>query len=171
MDFLLTPNGDLAFTESHRENKKLKINFYKTKSRALKVDFEMDTYLTYNPPKDSLTITFDINHIKNDKKAMMVKDDAYKIQQILMRIKTSLGELPERQEIGSKIETVMHKNLHSSSTISKVEQVVGDAIRGLVSNCTIIAKPYVKKESEYKQIMNVMIYQDEELLLTYEMEG
>lgn len=171
IDFLITPSGDLAFTEIEKENQTLEISFYKTKTQALKISFEMDTYLTNTPKKDSLVVYFDLLSIKNNKRAMLVEDDAYKMQQIFMRIKTSLGELPERPEVGSKIETVMHQNIHDKAVQSKVERIVGDAIKDIVYNHSVKAIPTVIKDNDYKQVMNVMIYEDDDLLLTYEMEG
>ena len=117
----------------------------------------MDTYLTDTPKKDSLAIYFDLTNRKNNKRAMLVEDDAYKMQQIFMRIKTSLGELPERPEIGSKIETIMHQNIHDKAAQSKVERIVGDAIKDIIYNYSVKAIPKVIKDNDYRQVMNVMI--------------
>ena len=34
IDFLITPSGDLAFTEIEKENQTLEISFYKTKTQC-----------------------------------------------------------------------------------------------------------------------------------------
>lgn len=171
MDFLITPSGDLAFSEVTKETQRLEISFYNSKTKAVRINFDIDTYSYDMPKKDTLVINFDIRKIKNNKRAMMVSDDAYLMQQILMRLKTNLGELPERLEIGSKIETVMHKNLQEKSTQKQVEQIVSNAIKDLLYNYSVKAVPIIQKDNDYRQIMNVMIYENNELIFTYEMEG
>lgn len=171
IDFLITPSGDLAFVENQKENKKLEIMFYNTKAKALKIDFDMETYSQKSPTKDCLTVNFEMIHTKNNKKAMLVEDDAYTAQQVLMRIKTSLGELSERPEIGSTIETVMHKNLNDKLTQSEVEKIIGDAIKDVLYNYSVKAIPEIQKENGYKQVMKILIYEDNEFIVSYEMEG
>lgn len=171
MDLLITPSGDLSFTEIENKNNKLIINFYKGTGRALKVDFDVQGDFQEQPPKDALIISFDISHKLNNKRASIVKDDAHKMQQILIRLKTSLGELPDRTSIGSTLETVKHKNLNDSQVKAQVESIVSKAINDILSDFKVIATPEINKENGYKQIMNIKIYENNELLTTYKMEG
>ena len=170
MDFLITPSGDLSFSEVKNESKRLTVNFYQGKDRSLRVNFDIETYEELLPQKNTLTITFDVYDIKENKRVLLVKDDAYISQQILMRLKTSLGELPLRQEIGSMMETVMHKDLMDSAIHRKVEKIVSEAIRDLIDDYSVKAIPSVSKIDGYNQCIKVYIYKDNSLLISYEME-
>lgn len=170
MDFLITPSGDLLFSEEKNESKRLKIDFYQSKNKALKINFDIETYGETLPQKDTLIVTFDVPEIKENKRVPIVKDEAYISQQVIMRLKTSLGELPLRQEIGSMIETVMHKNLMDSAIHNKVENIVGEAISGLIDGYSVKAVPTVSKNNGYNQTIKVYIYKDNSLLTSYEME-
>ena len=76
-------------------------------------------------------INFKLTKLENDKRAMLVKDNAFLIQQIYMRLKTSLGELPLRNEIGSTIEKIKHKNLNDEKTKNDTEEIVKNAIKDI----------------------------------------
>lgn len=171
MDLLITPSGDLFFTEIDKESSRLLITFYKSINNALKVDFDVQGNSKNQSSEGSLMVSFDISHKLRNKRAAIVKDDAYKIQQIYIRLKTSLGELAYRTSIGSTLETVKHKNLNDSQIKSQVESIVAKAINDVLTNFTVEAAPEINKENGYKQIMNIKIYENNELLTTYQMEG
>lgn len=169
-DFLITPEGDLVFSESNNDSKRLVINFYKSKVKALKISFDMEGYGKLKPNKNSLTIDFDILEIKNNKRVELIQDDAYLMQQILMRLKTSLGELPLRQEIGSMIETVMHKEITDKALHKKIEKIVSNTIKDLISDCAVKVIPKIEKSDRYNQCIEIYIYKDNSLLLNYGLE-
>ena len=172
IDLLLTPSGDLSFIEEQHQNKQLKIDFYKSKNKALRVTFFVEGSGEANKPSaKSLAIHFNILTKKANKKALLVTDNKYLTQQVTIRLQTALGELPQRTDIGSRLETVRHKNLNSLDTISSVEQIVSEAIKDILDDYTVKATPKITKENGYKQIMNVDIYKSKELLLNYELEG
>ena len=171
MDLLITPSGDLAFTEINSKNNRLVINFYKSIGNALKIDFDIQGNHQEQPQKDTFVIRFNISHKLKNKRAELVKDDAYKMQQILIRLKTSLGELPDRLSIGSTLETVRHKNLNDEHVRLKVESIASKAINDILSDFKVVAKPEINKDNGYKQIMNIKIYENNDLLTTYAMEG
>lgn len=169
-DFLLSPNGDIMFSEVNSESNRLILNFYKCNTKVLKIDFDMEGYGDELPNNNTLTITFDVNAIKYNKRADLVKSDAYLMQQILMRLKTSLGELPMREEIGSMVETVMHKDIRDQAIHSKLEKIIGDAISDLMVDYSVKVVPKVDKSNGYDQCINAYIYKDDYLLLRYGLE-
>lgn len=171
MDLLITPSGDLLFTEVNDENRKLVITFYKSMGKALKINFNVQGDFKEQPSDNTLIISFDVSHKLKNKRASIVKDDAYKMQQIFIRLKTSLGELTNRTSIGSTLETVKHKNLNDSQIKSQIESIVSKAINDILTDFIVEATPEINKENGYKQIMNIKIYEDNELLTTYRMEG
>ena len=170
-DFFITKNGDLTFEQNNNKKNKLKIMFYKTKSNALKIDIKVDSYESIKRNKNSLKINFKLTKLENDKRAMLVKDNAFLIQQIYMRLKTSLGELPLRNEIGSTIEKIKHKNLNDEKTKNDTEEIVKNAIKDILYEYSIKAIPKIINDgTDYKQIMKVMIYESNDLLFVYETE-
>ena len=42
-DFFITKSGDLAFEHNNNKKNKLKIMFYNTKTKALKIDIKIDS--------------------------------------------------------------------------------------------------------------------------------
>ena len=170
-DFMITSSGDLVFTESSKENKKLEISFYVSQTNTLKINFEVDTYQDEIPRNNSLQINFSYDDLAYNKKAMMVSNDACKMQQIMMRLKTSLGELAERPEIGSMVETVMHQNIKDKAVQSKIIQVIGEALSDILSNYSIKVIPHIDRTNGYNQVIKVLIYENNELVLVYDLEG
>jgi phage baseplate assembly protein W len=169
-DFLLTPSGDVCFTEVDTDENKLTINFFKSPSPVLKINFNTENTGSNNIKNNTLIIKFDVYKTKYNKKIELVKSNAYVIQQIIIRLKTVLGELSLRSDAGSLLETVMHKDLNDVKVKSQVEKIVANAISDLLDDCTVSATPIVKYDNGYKQIMNIQIYNYGDLLLTYETE-
>lgn len=170
IDFLLTSTGDITFSESDNESNRLTINFYKSNAKTLKISFDIEGYGDLEPEKNTLKITFHVQNLKNNKRADLIKGDAYLMQQILMRLKTSLGELSMRQEIGSMIEAVMHKDIRDKVVHSKLEKIIADAIKDLLGDFAVKVVPKIDKSNGYDQCINAYIYKDDYLLLTYGLE-
>lgn len=169
-DFLISSTGDLVFSDTKRGEEKLTISFYKSNTAPLKVNMEFYNRDEIESAEGSFTIYFDFNKIEENKRVPLAKKDSYIIQQIQMRLMTSLGELKNRSEIGSIMETVMHKNINDRKVQEKVKSIVADAISDLVEDCTIKTVPFISTDNGYKQCLKVYIYRDNNLLTTYEME-
>lgn len=170
VDLLLTATGDVAFIETKEEKSRLKLTFFKTSGKAVKINFYTENIEEPKASNNGLTIKFNIENIKNNKRILTVKNDAYRVQQIKMRIKTSLGELPERTNIGSTLETVIHKRLYDSDVISKTKSIITEALTDIIEDLYIEAEPIIKKVDSYEQLMRIYIYSGNNLLLTYETE-
>lgn len=170
VDFLLTPTGDLVFTEIEEEKTRLKLSFFKSAGKALKINFNVEDseYPTRN--NNTLVINFNLENIKNNKRILTVKDNAYLMQQIIIRFKTSLGELPLRSTYGSLLETTMHKNLHDIETRKDIEKKATDAIADLLDDFYVKATPIINRVNGYNQTMCLTVYENDEEILRYEME-
>lgn len=166
MDFQLTPNGDISFCESNIKNES-KIFFYKTKTKVLRINFNINRLVKVQRNVNSLLISFNYEPIKNNKKINIVTDEAYLMQQILIRIKTSLGELPSRGNIGSEIETIIHKDLNDSKTIEKLKQIVSESIKDILDDYKITAKAKISYEDGYSQNVIIKIIKENETFFTY----
>lgn len=170
-DFLITPSGDLVFSEANNDEKRLTIKFYKSNTKVLKIGFDTEEYATLKANENALTIKFDILEVKNNKRANLIQDEAYIMQQILIRLRTSLGELPLRQEIGSMLETVMHKDLDDKSVHNKIKNIISDSISDLLYDYSIEIVSEVEKSDRYHQRIKAYIYKEDSLFMSYGLEG
>lgn len=169
-DLLLTSNGDISFKSINDYNNTLKISFFKSKIKGLKIDFYIEKAPQPIRSKNSLMISFNYNTIKNNKIAMEVNKEAALIQLLSIKLKTSLGELPERKNIGSKLETIIHEDLYDKAVIKNVENIIYNCIRDLIEEPQIIIEPKIIKTNGYEQILNIKILDDNKLLYSYETE-
>lgn len=169
-DFMITPYGDLMFTETNTESRSLCISFYKSNSSVLRISFDTYSYEEIQPSNNALTISFDLNEIKNNKRVSIVSDETCLVQQILMRLQTSLGELSLRSDIGSRLEVVMHQNIMDKKVQDNIKKLVLESIKDLLSDPVIKVTPLIDKSDGYEQCVSLKIYQDGSLLLNYEME-
>lgn len=166
MDFQLTSNGDISFCESNIDNGS-KIFFYKTKTKVLKINFNINRSMNVQRDTNSLLISFNYEPIKNNKRINIIKDEAFLIQQIMIRIKTSLGELPYRQDVGSKIETIIHKDISDSKNIETIRQIVSDAIKDIIDDYKVTAKASVSYDNGYSQCVIIKIIKENTAIFTY----
>lgn len=170
MDFLITPSGDLAFMEEDNSLNKLCVTFYKSSIHPLRITFGVEVCEPKEAGENALTVMFNVEEIKNNKRVPIASDKVFTTQQILMRLKTSLGELANRTTIGSTIEKIMHKDISDSKVQESFKKIVSSAIEDLLTEHTIKVRPVVKKDNGYKQCMEIYIYEGNTLLTSQEME-
>lgn len=168
-DFMLDNNGDILFLQNDAENNKFKINFYKTNFKVLNIKFDIDNCYT-EEENHMFLVKFNLENKKNNKKILEVTDRNYVIQKILINLKTSLGQLPKRTEIGSTLELFYHKNIYDETVHKELEKVIAQAIGNLIDNYSIDIKPYVNTTNGYTPMINIYVYSNNELYFKYEME-
>lgn len=170
VDFMLSPKGDILFTESNKLKSQTEISFFISKGKPLKIDFHIHEYPNNETKEGQVLVTFNLMDKKYDKHALLANDDVSLIQQIIIRVRTTLGELKHRDTIGSEIETVMHKHLNEQSTEKLLSSVIRNALVDLITDVDVIVEPVVKKGIGYKQYMKAYIFRGNNILTTYEME-
>ena len=134
----------------------------KTASYALKSKIKNEEHM--------MNITFNLNKIKYNKKIFSVSDKDYIIQQIKIRLRTSLGELPLRKTFGSTLETQMHKDIQDKIVQKNIENIVSSIVSEFLKNYSIKVIPYIDRNNGYYQTFKINIYSNNSLILEYEME-
>lgn len=160
-DFAITPNGDLIFTSNVVNKERTNIEFYLTQTKALRIDFNTSHIENDDFVDNRLTINFNTVTRHNDKRTKIISDNEYLEQQVLISLKTPLGEMPNRKNIGSELESSMHKDMYDTKVLNQIETKVFKAINGKIENCIIKAFPGIEKDHTYKQVVNVKIYSDD----------
>lgn len=168
VDFLISQSGDLVFEKSATSQNRLEISFYKSNAKTLIISFETETHEVCTPSDQAMTVHIGIADIEYNKNATMVAGYAFLKQQINMRLKTSLGELSERPNIGSKLETIMHSEISDIAIQNKIKAIVSESISDLLSDFTVQVVPKVRKSNnKYEQCMMVYIYTNDSLITSY----
>lgn len=156
-DLFLTPRGDLSIENISDSKQRLEINFFTSKSNALRLNFFIEGTNEKKSSKDSLSIRFEINKPKEDKELRIISGDLAMEQAIKIRLLTALGSLRGNQEIGSKIETVIHKLIDKDSTLKELEKCIKQAISDIIDNPTIEVKIADSKYLDYSNTLSVTI--------------
>lgn len=167
IDFALTEKGDLIL-EKQSSFSKFKMDFRIAAYPVFTVKFFQVPY-QYVVHDNNLKITFDTEaHSKVTKhRAAFVKDKEALIQQIKIRLRTQLTELPTRQTIGSQLQLMKHERLNSATNLSRIKTMTVAAINNIVSNLEVIVKAEETTGSFYCQNVNIYIYSDGVLLCNF----
>lgn len=168
-DFEISKNGDLLFQKIETENTSLRLKFTLTRTNALKIGFDLEEFELQTPSENALKISFDIKRKTANEAACIVRGRDADAQLISIKLRTVLGELPQRKEIGSKLASLMHKEINET-TLRLVEDYVKECISDIVQNPTVTATPYISYNNGYSQTVKVEIHDDTDNLLTYILE-
>ena len=99
----------------------------------------------------------------------MLKEEEALSQLLLMKLKTTLGELPLRPEFGSKISLLKHKDINNSN-LRLLEEYIADCISDIVSEPTVKATAYIDYRNGYNQTVQVRVYDKNKNILSYILE-
>ena len=165
-DFMITENGDISFVENDIENKRFNLKFYLSNFNTMNIKFNIERTSKIKNEKHMMNI----NKIKYNKKIFSVSDKDYIIQQIKIRLRTSLGELPLRKTFGSTLETQMHKDIQDKTVQKNIENIVSSIVSEFLKNYSIKVIPYIDRNNGYYQTFKINIYSNNSLILEYEME-
>lgn len=168
-DFMIDNNGDISFLENNNNNSRLRINFYKSNYKSIAIKFDVDNDYVQED-NHMFTLKFNLSNKKYNKNLLEVTNRNYIIQRIIINLKTSLGQLPNRTDVGSRLETIYHKNIYDITVHKELEKIVSAAIGDLIDNYSIDIKPYINKDNGYTPMIKIYVYSSNELYFYYEME-
>lgn len=89
------------------------------------------------------------------------------IQQVKIRLRTELSQLPLRTEVGSRLQTMKHKRLGSAANLAEIEKITLEAIEGIVARPRVVAKAEKSDGPFYCQNTNVYIFSEDALLYQF----
>lgn len=156
-DLFLTPRGDLSVENISDSKQRLNINFITSKSNALRINFFVEDTFERNRSETSLLINFDIEKVKNDKELRVISGDLAVEQAIKIRLFTALGSLRSNEDIGSKIESVIHEFVDKESTLENLKKYIKQAISDLVKDPIIRVNKIESKYVDYSNGFTITI--------------
>lgn len=168
IDFAITPNGDLILEEQHQPEG-LKISFRIAERKGLNIKFHIAEQKPFKPKDESaFKLSFMVEQkTKTAHKAKLVKDIEMKIQRIRIALMTERGELPERENVGSRLHLIRHENLYDRENLKIIEELVAEAIADILPEARIIAKPERGRGVFYAQNINIYIYNQGTLIFKF----
>ena len=168
-DFAISKTGDLIFKSNDITSNSLKISFSLSNTKAMKVSFDMIEFEPVPVSKNALKVYFDLVKKTADKSATILKEEAALSQLLTLKLRTSLGELPLRQEFGSKISLLRHKEINYAN-LNLLENYIKSCISDIVRNPTVKASPYIDYSNGYNQTVIIRIYDNNKNVLDYILE-
>lgn len=171
IDFKLNDTGDLLFMEKPDSLQPQKISFNLSKTKTQKITFNIyDAEEISHNSNRYLKVQFFINKSKPKIIAVTCNDKDEKIQLISLKLKTCLGDLPQRIDFGSKLSLYKHENINSKS-LKSLETYLKSILDNDIDALSIQVNPIIDYENGYKQTVQIDIFSNEELLLNYKIEG
>lgn len=172
VDLSLTESGDIYFSEV-LQNSTLNFNFdlcfSDIKNNSLNMSFDYFSDLPELLSPNGLTIKFENKNKPNKYKVNCISNNDVLKARLKYAIKTSLGNLKDDLNFGSKMELSMHNNINNKNVLSTIESTVAQAISNIIINPRIEATPYsMTGISEYKQGVSIKIYDYNTHVLTYD---
>lgn len=159
-DFKISKTGDLLFKENDINSNKLKVNFILSNTNALKVSFNfIDCFNSNSLNNNTLKIKFNLIETKANKSAIVLNNDEAINQLLLLKLKTTLTELPLRQNFGSKLSLLKHKEVNQSN-LKLLEEYVSECISDIISDFTVKADFYIDYSTGYNQTVKISVYKN-----------
>lgn len=169
-DLMLTKTGDLMFVSEVRAQNFIRLSFCISDTNACKLDFFIEDSQPIKQSPTQIKLNFELDDKKKTYTSKVVNKKDFSKQACMFRLKTQLGELKTRKSIGSKLEEVKHKFLFSDDTKARVEAIAKEAIKDIYPNAIVTAEPVAKHFSTgYKQLMLIKVYDEDIIILEYEL--
>lgn len=170
VDLSINETGDLLFMEKPDSLQPQKISFSLSHSKAQKISINFyDVETVKHNSNNYLKIEFFIDKSKPNIIASTCVDEESLRQLIALKIKTCLGELPERSDFGSKLTLFRHESI-TDSILKSLEKYLEAILANDILAVSVQATPEVDYNNGYKQSININIFSNEKLLLDYKLE-
>lgn len=168
-DLYINEYGDIEFEDFDTNKNTLKISFFKSKNKALKVSFDNLSFSDYRRSANCINVSFYTSNKNGIQKPKEVSDRDYLIQQINMSLKTTIGELPLRKDIGSTLEVMNHIDISDNKNILDIKKVLYNSIKRLLPNCEIDINVLSSNNNNYYPVLEARIKEDTNVF-SYELE-
>lgn len=169
VDFQLDRSGDLLFIQQDKQNSSIKLSFTLSQTNATKISFDLSNFKKIEPSENALKISLDIEKNIANKAVSIINEDEAKKQLLILKLNTTLGELPLRKDFGSKISLMKHKEINPTN-LSALESYVAESISDIIPNPIVNASPYISYDNGYNQTVIISIYSKNKRLLNYIIE-
>lgn len=168
-DFKVSKTGDLIFKENDITSNKVKVSFVLSKTSTCKICFDFNECEQAKPSNNALKIQFNLVEKTANKSVLMLNQEDALGQLLFLKLKTTIGELPQRQEFGSKISLMRHKDINNSN-LKQLEDYITECISDIVSDPTVKATSHIDYSNGYNQTVKIRIYNKNKNILNYILE-
>lgn len=163
-DLEISSTGDLVLSKRDISSNKLKLSFFHAYSKAIKLQFNLENFSTHN--FDGINLSFNLKS-KNYVAACNIVEDLELVKQtILLKLKTIIGELPNRQDFGSNLIYFKHKQV-SDTLLTKLKIMIQQELSTIIQNPIINISTFCKSNGKYKEGLSISIYSEDEHILDY----
>lgn len=168
IDLAINRKGDLIFTTVEKKVSPLTISFLQCEQSGMKISFKIIDNPRLKREESSLKISFNVEDKKDSLSALTIKENKAKVQNLEIRLRTELGELANRPQIGSLLKKYKHENLHSEKVLADIQAAVVEAITHLIPYPEVRVKPIIYKTERYKQTVQINIFENGYLIFKYD---
>lgn len=163
IDFKLTKNGDIDIAAAY-QFPIFNIKFFIKEYPCLLMNFDTKV-LKVMPRNNRFKIDFKTNIKKTDSNVstVSIRDKAELAQQIIIRLKTELGEFTYIPTLGSELVLERHNDINSELSIEQIKQYVKNAIADVELSNYEVNVERVDDESRYIYETLKIIIDSEEL--------
>lgn len=156
-DLYLTPRGDLSIENISNSSNRLELDFITSKSNALVINFFLeDSYYKY-ASETALNISFELNKPEFNKELRLISGDEYIEQAIKIRLASALNSIAGNEDIGSRIETIIHNYIDSPNTVKELEKLIKEAIKDIVPKADVYIQKPKTRYVDYSTNLKVII--------------
>lgn len=156
-DLYLTPRGDLSIENISNSSNRLELDFITSKSNALAINFFLeDSYYKY-ASETALNISFELNKPEFNKELRLISGDEYIEQAIKIRLASALNSIAGNEDIGSRIETIIHNYIDSPNTVKELEKLIKEAIKDIVPKADVYIQKPKTRYVDYSTNLKVII--------------
>lgn len=171
IDFKLNNSGDIIL-ENKKNFNKFTLTFIKSEFPTFKTNFQImldkKNILKDKEKYFKLSFNTDFNKDKKIKFKTIQEEDELK-QRIMIKLRTELGEIYHNQNFGSSINIYRH-DIINDTTLSLLSSLALDTIKNITNDeYKVTAKQVKRKNSFSTENINLYIFKNNELFLTFEL--
>lgn len=158
IDLLFSSSGDIFLTETNTRKESIRVSFSVTSSSS-SVNISFLTSKGSAPDVGTNGIKVSFNCIKSESgyQALTIDNKSATSQKVMVYLKTELGDIAKRKNLGSRLYKHRHKALFDRNNINDVETSVKEVISHIIPNARVVVTPIVRKELSYEQCMHINI--------------
>lgn len=162
-DFLINNRGDLILDENPVKSS-FRFSFALRPENILRLSFQTDYAPAEQAQVKGLLLTFKTEEEKEHANYLVHKNPTASLQQeILCRLKTERGELPD-EEYGSLLYQYKHLDIYDERVLRAIEEEVRRTVDDLFEDLTVQARRADPKSTKGLNQLEIRIYNHEYLI-------
>ena len=170
IDLKINATGDLELKENIKYPSFI-MDFNINKYPAFKLDFKQGKAALSQIEDNGFMLNFMTNGVKGNYRCYAIRDAEQLKQRIAVILKTELGDIKNLENFGTLIRTLKHLDITADSTLQAIHDMVYDVISSMLEEPSIKVVKRKKDGPFFCQNLDVYIYDGENELYKFEIEG